>query len=141
MAATLLMKSIAAMKSLTVQERAIRRASGSRVQPSRLRTIASACSRERGGVAPSPRRQRFLVSSSWVGALMDWLLSSGGAARARRGRLAEALDLAGESPRGDVGDIGRDRGGDLRAELGVLPDELGAEQLDEAEHVVDDQDL
>ena len=55
--------------------------------------------------------------------------------------LSEALDLAGESPLGDVGDIGRDRGADLLAELGVVPDEPGAELLDQAQHVVDDEDL
>ena len=76
------------MKSFTVQERVIRRASGSSVQPSTLRTIASASSRERAGTPPSQGTQRFFVSSSWVGVFMGCLLVISGDVRSRYRKLS-----------------------------------------------------
>src|SRR5207249_567862 len=137
-AATLLKKSIPAMKSFTVQERVIRRPSGSSDQPSRFRTVAAACSGETGGIPPSQGTHFFCVSSSCVGAFMEVGPRVGVLCEPR---LPEAFKLAGEASLGDVGDVRRDGGADLLAELGIVADELGPELFDQAQHVVHDQDL
>ena len=133
------------MKFFTVQDRLICLASGSRVQPSTLAASASASSRESAGTPPSQGVHRLLGSSFLCRRVhRDGLLGSRAYVQpswVESGRLSEALALAGKSPLGDVGDVGGDRGADLLAELGVVPDELGPELLDQPQHVVDDQDL